>query len=88
MRQWEHCVLVNNDETVVNLLGQKKQLVETLVTVLGSDRCLRFQSPAEAYYELGRNGWELVTITQGQSRTTIWECHYFKRPVVKVQQPQ
>lgn len=83
MTRWEYCVIVGSSESVTNFLGQRKSIVETNVKVMGKEGNIRFQYLDEAYYQLGQNGWELVTITQGKSGTTIWECHYFKRPLTE-----
>lgn len=86
MTRWEYFMLEEKREVLKNQFGENRVLTEVNGLIMGKGRVGQFQSVTEAYYELGQNGWELVTITQNDAGTVFWGYHYFKRPLVKRQQ--
>lgn len=86
MTRWEYCLIIEKSEILTNAQGQRKVVTETNAIVMGKGHAGEFKSITEAYYKLGINGWELVTIIKDDYGATCWEHHYFKRPLVKKQQ--
>lgn len=83
MIRWEYCTVLNTRKIWTDSCGQQKHLFELELVMMGTGQSAEFSSLGAVYYELGRNGWELVSITQENISTGLFECHYFKRPLTE-----